>query len=71
MNNGLLAKIGGWGQFALQLLSSVTQTGLPHGVFGWLSFAGSLLAAVGIHAASNSGPAPSSNGSTNVIARGR
>jgi hypothetical protein len=47
------AKIAGWAQFALQLFGQVTSGAPPHGVMGWLTLAGSLLAAVGIHASSN------------------
>lgn len=52
-SSGVLAKIMGWGQFGLQLLGGLTTNGVPHGVFGWLTFAGSLAAAIGIHASSN------------------
>ena len=47
----VLAKIMGWGQFALQLVAGVSQGGAPHGWAGWLAYAGSLAAAIGIHAA--------------------
>jgi hypothetical protein len=47
-----IAKIGGWAQFALQLGAQVAQN-TPHGWQSWLTMAGSLLAAVGIHAASS------------------
>lgn len=61
LNTSLLAKIMGWAQFVLQLLGQVIPTGgLPLGVFGWLSVIGSLLAGVGIHAASNTSGPPSS-----------
>lgn len=54
MKSHVLAKIGGWAQFALNLLGQVQQSGsAPHGWAGWLSMIGSLAAAVGIHAASN------------------
>jgi hypothetical protein len=55
--NGLLAKIGAWAQFGLSLLAGVGQNGAPHGWSQWLALIGSLVAAVGIHAASNVGQA--------------
>lgn len=55
MNNSLLAKIAGWGQFALNALTQVATTGLPTGVFGWVGLGASLLMAIGTHAASNTG----------------
>jgi hypothetical protein len=62
--NGILAKVGGWAQFLLQLTAQVTQGGLPHGAFGWITLLGSLAAAIGIHASSNVGqvqPQPGAN----------
>lgn len=53
MTNSVWGKIGGWAAFALGLLGQVAQSGGPHGWAGWLSTIGGLLAAVGIHAASN------------------
>jgi len=49
----IFAKIGGWAQFILNVLGQVSQQGVPHGWASWLSMIGSLAAAVGIHAASN------------------
>ena len=49
----VLAKIGGWAQFALQLLAQFSQAGTPHGWAQWLTVVASGLAAVGIHAAAN------------------
>jgi hypothetical protein len=54
MKSHLLAKIMGWGQFALTTLGQLaTSGGLPHGPVGWITLAGSLLAAGGIHASAN------------------
>jgi len=54
MKSHLLAKIMGWAQFGLTTLGQVTDAGgLPHGPVGWIGLAGSLLAAIGIHASSN------------------
>jgi hypothetical protein len=49
----VIAKIGGWAQFGLQMLGQLGQSGTPHNWMGWLTMAGSLAAAIGIHAASN------------------
>jgi hypothetical protein len=51
--NSILAKILGWGQFGLSVLGQVATSGAPHGAFGWLGLAGSLLTAVALHASSN------------------
>lgn len=53
MKTHLWAKIGGWAQFALQLLGQVSSGQMPHGAMGWIGLAGSLLAAVGIHGAAS------------------
>lgn len=47
-----LAKIGGWAQFGLVTLSQLAQSA-PHGWAQWLTVVASGLAAIGIHAASN------------------
>lgn len=49
----VLAKIGGWAQFGLQLLASFSSNPAPHGWAQWLTVIASGLAAVGIHAASS------------------
>jgi hypothetical protein len=53
MKTHVYAKIFGWAQFLLAILNQATQGGLPHGAGGWIGLIGSLAAAVGIHAASN------------------
>jgi hypothetical protein len=53
MQAAIVGKVLGWGQFLFQVLSQVFATGFPHGAAGWLSLAGSLAAAIGIHAASS------------------
>jgi hypothetical protein len=53
MKTHLIGKIFGWAQFLLQVLAQATQGGLPHGAGGWIGLIGSLAAAIGIHAASN------------------
>jgi len=47
-----LAKLGGWAFFGLTLVSQLTQTA-PHTLSGWLQTIGAGIAAIGIHAASN------------------
>jgi phosphotransferase system glucose/maltose/N-acetylglucosamine-specific IIC component len=51
------AKIFGWAQFGLNTATTVaTQPGaIPHGFAGWTGFLSSLLLAVGMHHASNTG----------------
>lgn len=49
--NANLAKIFGWAQFGLTTVSQVLSTGVPHNAQGWVGMLGSLLMAVGIHAA--------------------
>lgn len=56
MNPALIAQIFGWLQFLLPAAIQVSSGGAPHGFAGWASTIGSLLGAVGIHAASNAGP---------------
>lgn len=51
--NSILAKIAGWAMFSITAANQLFSQGVPHGVFGWLTVLGSALAAVGIHAASN------------------
>jgi len=53
MKSHWYAKVFGWGLLGLQVAAQATQGGLPHGFAGWTQLAGSLLAAIGIHAASN------------------
>jgi hypothetical protein len=55
MATHLWAKIAGWLQFAVVTLGQVQASGTPHGWAGWLTEIASLAAAVGIHAASNTG----------------
>jgi hypothetical protein len=50
----LLAKISGWAMFGLQLFQQVSAN-VPHGASAWIGTAASLMAAVGIHAASSTG----------------
>lgn len=57
MNPALIAKIFGWLQFLLPVAIQASTAGAPHGFAGWATTIGSLLGAVGIHAASNAGPA--------------
>ena len=53
----ILAQITGWAQFGVQVLNQISQGSvLPHGGLQIATFFGSLLAAIGIHAASTSGP---------------
>jgi len=49
--NSTVAKVAGWLQFAGQFFSQVASSGLPHNAVGWAGLAGSLLLAVGMHAA--------------------
>ena len=49
----VVAKVGGWLQFATVAASQLATQGTPHGFAGWAVLIGSLLGAVGIHAASN------------------
>jgi hypothetical protein len=51
MNIALIGKIMGWAQFALQFFSGIGTQGLPHGFVGWSTLVGSLLTAIGVHAA--------------------
>jgi hypothetical protein len=53
MMTSLLAKIAGWAMFSISAANQLFSQGVPHGVFGWLTLIGSGLAALGIHAASN------------------
>jgi hypothetical protein len=53
MKTHLVAKVFGWAQFLLTVLAQATQGGVPHSAGGWIGLIGSLAAAVGIHAASN------------------
>lgn len=53
MNSANSAKIFGWLQFILNLAGNVLAGGLPHTAVGVVGLAGSLLTAVGVHAASN------------------
>lgn len=53
MKTSTWAKIAGWAQFGLQILSGAKSGGVPHGWAGWLTYAASLAAAIGIHGASN------------------
>jgi hypothetical protein len=59
MNKSLWAKIFGWSQFAVTAAGTVAQqfaqnpSSVPHGAWGWMGFATSLLTAVGVHHASN------------------
>lgn len=53
MNNSMVAKVAGWFQFLGQLGAQVATTGLPTNAVGWIAMAGSLAAAIGIHASSN------------------
>lgn len=53
MNTALISKIAGWGQFLFTTLGQAFTGGFPTSPIGWVSLAGSLLAAIGIHAASN------------------
>lgn len=57
LKNHVLAKLFGWLQFATNTAGQIAQSGsaAPHGWAAWLQFAASLAAAVGIHAASNTG----------------
>ena len=48
----ILAKIGGWAQFGLTLLTQLASS-QPHGWAQWLTVLASGAAAVGIHAASS------------------
>lgn len=57
MNLSLIAKVFGWLQFLLPVVSSIATTGV-HGVAGWLTTIGTLAGAIGIHAASSTGGAP-------------
>ena len=52
MKTHLFAKIFGWLQFAVQVGAQLG-TQAPHGVQGWLGTIASGIAAVAIHAASN------------------
>lgn len=57
MNSGTLAKIFGWLQFGVQAFGQVATNPTPlHGWASWVVMLSSLAGAVGIHAASNSGP---------------
>jgi hypothetical protein len=56
--NSTVAKVSGWMQFAAQLASQMASTGLPHNTVGWVSLVGSLIVAIGMHAAG------STNGTT-------
>lgn len=51
--NSNLAKIAGWGQFAVNTIGTLATSGLPANPLGWLQLLSSLVAAVGIHSASN------------------
>jgi len=51
MNNALIAKVMGWGQFALNSLGTVATVGIPTNPMAWISLIGSLIMAVGTHAA--------------------
>lgn len=63
--NGVLAKILAWVQFGAQTAAQVSASGgSPHGWAQWLVLAGSLGAAVGIHAASNVGQIASPSASS-------
>lgn len=53
MNSTNSAKIFGWLQFLLTTFANVATGGIPHTVVGVATLAGSLLTAVGVHAASN------------------
>ena len=53
MKSSITAKVFGWAQFGLQLLTSIGQGSAPHGWAQWLTFGSSLAAAIGIHASSN------------------
>jgi hypothetical protein len=53
MQLALIAKIFGWAQFLVPVLSQAATGGSPHGFAGWATLVGSLLGAVGIHAASS------------------
>jgi hypothetical protein len=48
----VVAKIGGWSQFILTLVSTLANN-QPHGWAQWLTAIASGAAAIGIHAASN------------------
>lgn len=64
IDTSTLAKLGGWIQFILQLIVPVVNRGIPHGFTAWATLIGSLLAAIGIHAASNTGGTPPAAGGT-------
>jgi hypothetical protein len=64
--NGWLAKIGGWALFGLTALSQIGSN-QPHGWQGWLQTIGALVAAVGIHAASNVGQVVSTASTTTTF----
>ena len=49
----ILAKVGGWLQFAATATGQLGNTATPHGWAQWLLTLASLAGAVGIHAASN------------------
>lgn len=51
MNNALLAKIAGWGQLVQNGVGQIAAGGLPTTALGWISLIGSVMTAVGIHAA--------------------
>lgn len=53
MNVGVIAKVAGW----LQAFAFALANGTPHGLEEWLALFVSVAGAVGIHAASKSGPA--------------
>lgn len=55
MNMSLLAKIAGWGQLAIQILTQVVTVGVPQGIGGWAAVGISLATAIATHAASNTG----------------
>lgn len=53
MNSALVGKVMGWGQFGLQCFQQLATTGVPHTTLGWLTTIGSLVMAVGMHAAAS------------------
>lgn len=53
MNNAIVAKVAGWGQLLINILTQVSTVGIPKGVVGWAGMLASLAVAVGTHAASS------------------